>query len=97
MHLFVLSVFSPLPSCEDCLPAAVSAGKAASYQVPKEELFRRPGCGGQPFLVNEPLASAPCAACEGEEGKDFTPLEFVSVLWQCQAAGRLLALSVRLC
>lgn len=74
---FVCAVsFSPLPSCEDCLPAAASAGKAASYKVPKEEEFRQLGCGGQPCLVNEPLASA---ACEDAEEKDFTPLEFVSL------------------
>lgn len=87
----MLSVFSPLPSCEDCLPAAASAGKAASYQVPKEEEFRQLGCGVQPFLVNEPLASVLCAAYEDEEGEDFSPLEFGSVFWQYQAAGRLLA------
>jgi len=51
VHLFVLSVFSPLPSCEDCLPAAASAGKVASYQVPKERRISAaglgwPGCGG---------------------------------------------------
>lgn len=49
------------------------------------------GCSDQPLLVNEPLASALRAACEDEEGKDFTPLESVSVFWQYQAAGNLLA------
>lgn len=91
MRICLRCQFSPLPSCEDCLPAAASAGKAASYQVPKEEEFRWPVCGGQQFLVNEPLDSVLHAACEDEDRRDFTSLEFGSVFWQYQAAGGLLA------
>lgn len=80
VHLFVLSVFSPLPSCEDCLPAAARAGRAASYQVPREEEFRRLGCSGQLFLAKEPLASMLRTACEDEEGKNFIPFYFVCLL-----------------